>query len=76
MLLGPRNRIDEAIGHLVKALEINPRNADAHRNLSVALGFKGRIGEAIAEARQALKLQPDSAAAQQQLDLLLKARQK
>ena len=74
MLLGPRNRIDEAIVHLRRALAINPQHADAHRNLAVALGFKGRIDEAIVEAREALKLQPDSAEALQQLNLLLKAR--
>ena len=59
-----------------RALEIDPRNADAHRNLAVALGFKGRIDEAIVAAREALRLQPDSAAAQQQLNLLLKAKRR
>jgi len=74
VMLGPRNRIDEAIAHLRHAIDINPRHAEAHRNLGVALGFQGKIDEAIHEVQTALSLQPDSAAAQQQLATLQRAR--
>ena len=60
--------------HLRKAIEINPRHADAHRNLGVALGFQGRVDEAIREVQAALRLQPDSAEAREQLARLLKAK--
>jgi Flp pilus assembly protein TadD len=74
MLLGPRNRIDEAIAHLRRAIDINPQNAEAHRSLAVALGLEGRVDAAIEEAREAVRIQPGSPAAQQELALLLGAR--
>ena len=74
VIVGPRNRIDEAIVHLRKAIEINPRHAEAHRNLGVALGFQGRVDEAIREVQAALRLRPDSAEAREQLATLLKAK--
>lgn len=47
VLLGPRNQIDEAMcSHLRRVIEINPRNADVHRNLAVGLGLQGKIDEA------------------------------
>ena len=74
MLLGPQNRLDEAIAHLRRVIDLNPRNGEAHRNLSVAYGLQGKLDEAIAEARSALRIQPDSTAARQQLDRLLAVR--
>ena len=41
-------RIDEAIVHFLKALQIKPDNAEAHNNLGFALAGRGRIDEAIA----------------------------
>jgi tetratricopeptide (TPR) repeat protein len=74
MLLGPQNRLEEAIAHLRRVIELTPRNSEAHRNLSVAYGLQGKIDDAIAEAREALRIQPDSAAARQHLDRLLAMR--
>jgi tetratricopeptide (TPR) repeat protein len=74
MLLGPQNRLAEAIVHLKRVIDINPRNGEAHRNLSVAYGLQGKLDEAIVEARAALRIDPGSAAARQQLDRLLAAR--
>jgi tetratricopeptide (TPR) repeat protein len=54
-------------------IEINPRNADAHRNLAVGLGLQGKLDEAIRHDRTSLRLQPASAAAQEHLNALLKA---
>ena len=76
MLLGPQNRLDEAIAHLRRVVELSPRNSEAHRNLSVAYGLQGKLDQAIAEVREALRVQPDSAAARQQLDRLLAARRR
>ena len=59
--------------HIRRAIEINPRNAEAHRNLGVAFGLQGKIDESIAAVRAALRIQPDSAAAREQLDRLLAA---
>jgi tetratricopeptide (TPR) repeat protein len=73
-LLGPRNRIDEAVVHLRRAVDIDPQNAEAHRNLSVAFGFQGKIEEGIAEAREALRIDPESIEARKQLELLLAAK--
>ena len=70
-LLGPRYQLDEAVAHLRRAVEINPRHADGYHNLSVADGLQGRIGEGITAAQAALRLKPDSPAAQQQLQRLL-----
>jgi len=74
VLLGPRNKLDEAIAHLRRAIEIDPRNGQAHHNLSVAYRLQGRIDAAIVEAQTAVRLQPDSAPAQTQLQQLLAAR--
>jgi tetratricopeptide (TPR) repeat protein len=59
--------------HLRRAIDINPQNAEAHRNLSVALGLQGRVDEATRAARAAVRIQPESAEARKQLDLLLRA---
>jgi Flp pilus assembly protein TadD len=74
MLLGPRNRLPEAVSHLRRVLEINPQNGDAHRNLAVALGLQGRIDEAVRHARSAVRIQPQSTAAREHLGRLLAAR--
>jgi superkiller protein 3 len=73
MMLGPRNQLDEAVAHLRRVIDINPRSPDAHRNLAIALALQGKLEEAIGHDRAALRLQPGSTAAQQHLDALLKA---
>jgi tetratricopeptide (TPR) repeat protein len=70
MLLGPENRIDEAIAQLERVIAINPRHGDAHRNLAVAFGLQGRLDEAIAHARTALRIQPGSAVIRDHLERL------
>ena len=71
--LGPRNQIEEAIGHLRRVIEINPQNADAHRNLAVGLGLQGKLEEAIRHDRTSLRLEPGSAATRDHLNALLSA---
>jgi tetratricopeptide (TPR) repeat protein len=73
MLLGPRNQLAEAVQHLTRVIDINPRSADAYRNLAIALSLQGRLDEAIAHDRAALRLQPDSTATRQHLQALLDA---
>jgi tetratricopeptide (TPR) repeat protein len=73
-MLGPRNQLDEAIAHLQKVVEINPRNGDAYHNLSVAYGLQRRLDPAIAAAQEAVRLKPDFAPARVQLRQLLAAR--
>ena len=65
------NRLDEAIAHLQRVVEIDPRNGDAYRNLALAYALQRKIDQAIPAAQAAVRLQPDSAAARDQLQRLL-----
>ncbi len=56
-------RVDEAIVHYRKALEINPDCVEACYNLGDALLQKGRVDEAIAYCQKALQIMPDCAGA-------------
>ena len=69
-----RGRIDEAIAHYQKALEIKPDYADAHYNLGIVLAGRGQIDEAIAHYQKALEIKPDYAAAHYNLGNALAGR--
>lgn len=56
-------KTQEAIGHLEKALQIDPDYLDAHINLGTALARAGRIQDAIGHFEHALQIRPDSAMA-------------
>ena len=56
-----KGRVDEAIVHYQKALQINPDSAKTHDNLGNALFTKGRVDEAIVHYQKALQINPDSA---------------
>lgn len=66
-----KGRVEEAIEHYTRAIEIDPGYADAHANLAGASLHLGRIEEAIAQAREALRLRPDAASAHANLALAL-----
>jgi Flp pilus assembly protein TadD len=61
--LARQGRMDEAIAHFQKALEINPGSAQAHNNLGDMLLQKGRADEAIAHFQKALQINPGNARA-------------
>jgi protein O-mannosyl-transferase len=63
LLLYHQGRLDEAIAHYQKALQINPDNAEAHINLGTDLLKKGRVDEAIAQYQMGAKIKPDFAEA-------------
>jgi Tfp pilus assembly protein PilF len=60
-LLRKAGHIQEAMGHLRRAVEIKPTFARGHSNLALALQEKGLFDEASAEFERALELKPDSA---------------
>ncbi len=58
-VLADRGRLDEAMTHYQKALEIKPDYVEAHNNLGNVLVRLNRIDEALAHYQQALKIEPD-----------------
>ena len=58
MLLGRQGRLDEAIAHLERVIDINPQNAEARRNLALAYRLKGEVLKADAIAAAALTSSP------------------
>ncbi|MBI4877880.1 MAG: tetratricopeptide repeat protein [Acidobacteria bacterium] len=65
--LSREKRVDEAIVHFGKALEVNPASAEVHINLGVALVWKGQANTAIVHFGKALKIDPESVEAQRNL---------
>ncbi|MEY2480846.1 MAG: protein O-mannosyl-transferase [Verrucomicrobiota bacterium] len=56
------DRVEEAVGHLEKAISILPNYAPAHFQLAVALGGEGKVVTAIGEYRKVLSLGSDTLA--------------
>jgi tetratricopeptide (TPR) repeat protein len=54
-----QGKLDEAVAHYRRALDLKPDYADAHNNMGNALREQGRLNEAIACFRRALDLKPD-----------------
>jgi tetratricopeptide (TPR) repeat protein len=57
--LASGGRVDEAVAHYRKALEIKPDYSEAHNNLANALAAQGRLDEAMAHYRKSLEIQPN-----------------
>ena len=70
-LLAGRGRIDEAIAHYRRALEIKSNYAEAYNNLGFALGRGGRFDEAMGYFRKAVAITPDFAEAHYNLGVAL-----
>jgi tetratricopeptide (TPR) repeat protein len=62
-----KGKVDEAIAHYQKALQIKPDYAEAHYNLGLALFQKGSVDEAIFHYHKALQITPDFAEAHNNL---------
>jgi tetratricopeptide (TPR) repeat protein len=56
--LTEQGRLDEAIEHLQKALEIHPGHPECHNNLGNALLQAGQVDEAIEHLQKALQINP------------------
>ncbi len=59
--MGALNYLDEAVEHLSKALEINPRSEDALYNLALVLAAQGKLTQAADKYRQLFVIKPDHA---------------
>jgi hypothetical protein len=70
------NRFDDAIRCSQAALRINPRYAEAHNNLGVALKRKGQLDEAVSSYQETLRLKPDHADAASNLGNVRRAQGK
>jgi len=57
-ILIQNGKIDEAMSHFNKALNINPRSGQAHNNIGVILARRGELEEAASRFSKALKIQP------------------
>ncbi len=72
--LANQEKIDEAIKHYSKALQIKPDYPDALNNLGIALEKKGKTDEAIEYYFKALKIKPNYPDALNNLGVALKKR--
>jgi tetratricopeptide (TPR) repeat protein len=66
-----KGRVDEAMVHCQKALEINADDARSHNIFGLALVQKGRVDEAISHFQRALEINPGKASAHLNLGLAL-----
>jgi tetratricopeptide (TPR) repeat protein len=73
-LLGNQGRIEEAIEHCQKAIQINPNFYESLNNLGNALAARGRFDEAIENYYQAIQINPNSAETLKNLGAALAAR--
>jgi tetratricopeptide (TPR) repeat protein/mono/diheme cytochrome c family protein len=64
-------RLDEAIVHFGRSLELNPASAPTQYNLGYALALRGQRDEAMKRFREALRLDPDYAQAHNNLAAML-----
>ena len=69
--LAERGKLNAAIPHYARALQLKPDYAEAHINLGVALAQLGKWNAAVPEFERALELKPDSAEAHSNLGVAL-----
>lgn len=66
-----KGRVQEAIVHYLKALELSPSYGEAHYNLANSLLLIGRVEEAVAHYERALEINPNNAPAHYNLAAVL-----
>ena len=71
--LADQGRLDEAMVHYRKALEIAPDDAQLHYNLGSVLAGRGGLQEAMSHYRKTLEIRPDFAEAHNNLGVALQA---
>jgi Flp pilus assembly protein TadD len=64
-------RVDDAIAHYWRSLQLNPESASTEYNLGIAYSARGRRSDAIAHFEAAVRLDPDYAQAHNNLGALL-----
>jgi tetratricopeptide (TPR) repeat protein len=69
--MAAQGHTDDAIAHYRRAIELNPRLAEAHKSLGGLLASLGRSVDAIEHYRAALRLRPSSPAVSSHLAWLL-----
>ncbi len=70
-LLYREDRVDDAMRHSVRAVELAPGFAEAHNDVGVGLARQGRIDEAAASYARALELKPTYDEAENNLGVVL-----
>jgi tetratricopeptide (TPR) repeat protein len=66
-----KRKVNEAVAHYQKAVELNPQFAQANNNLGYALTQEGRFSDAIAPLQKAVELNPNYAKAHNNLGIAL-----
>ena len=66
-----KGRVEEAVAHYNKALELNPGYGEAHYNLANSLLRLGHVEEAVAHYEEALAINPNNAPAHYNLAAVL-----
>jgi Flp pilus assembly protein TadD len=64
-------RVDEAIDHYERSLDLNPASAPTHYNLGIAYAARGRRDDARMQFQKAVDLDPDYAQAHNNLGAIL-----
>lgn len=70
-LLYKEDRVDDAMRHSVRAVQLAPGFAEAHNDVGVGLARQNRIDEAAGEYRRALELKPTYDEAENNLGVVL-----
>jgi tetratricopeptide (TPR) repeat protein len=71
-VLFERGRVDDAMAHFQKAVDLEPDNATAHYNLGGVLRRKGQLDGATTQFQKALDLQPNYSMAHYNLGEILR----
>jgi tetratricopeptide (TPR) repeat protein len=70
-VLFKENRVEDALAHARRAIEIAPTYAQARNDLGVGLARTGQVAEAVEEYRRALALEPTNDEARSNLGVVL-----